>query len=171
MLINQINPCEHAIKINGFFLTLLPLDILYFLLLLILLSDLMHAMPILLPKSLTHSILLLILFRRFENPKKMITNNSALNLPKSLPAGNIKCPVCAISKSTRSSKLLSSQRNPERLEIVAVDLIGPMEVLSYGKSKYVLTFGDIATGYGEAHLLMEKSEAAQFLINCCNLML
>ncbi|KNZ52277.1 uncharacterized protein VP01_362g19 [Puccinia sorghi] len=163
-------------KTNVFFHTLLC-QIIHILLDLCLFLHPMHAMLPFLHKNLNlsrlHSKQAILYWHcimghaGLRTLRKMITNNSDLNLPKSLPAGEIKFPVCVVSKSVQYSKLLSTQRNPECLEIFALDLIGPMEVTSFGISKYVLTFCDTETCYGEAHLLAENSDTALVFIKIC----
>jgi hypothetical protein len=79
--------------------------------------------------------------------RKLIKENLGEGLPNSLPHGSIHCPVCAISKSTALNTLTSTKREIKRMEILAVDLIGPFEVEAVDGSKYLLTLRDSASGY------------------------
>ena len=60
--------------------------------------------------------------------RKIIKGKLGSGLLEQLPAGKIHCPVCAISKSTRINSLASTNWEIERLDIMAVDLIGPFQV-------------------------------------------
>ena len=53
------------------------------------------------------------------------------------------CEGCVFGKMTRALFPKKSQnRASSLLEIVHTDLVGPMQVLTHGGSKYVLTFTD-----------------------------
>ncbi|PLW28436.1 hypothetical protein PCASD_19134 [Puccinia coronata f. sp. avenae] len=81
-----------------------------------------------------------------------------------LPAGKIHCPVCAISKSTRINPLASTNREIERMDILAVDLIGPFQVDSVDGGKYIMTMRDVATGYCFVRVLTHKWEATGHIV-------
>jgi hypothetical protein len=86
-------------------------------------------------------------------------------LPEQLPAGKIHCPVCAISNSMRINPLTSTNQEVERLDIFAVDLIGPFQVDSFNGGKYVMTMRDVATGYCFVRILTHKWEATGHIIS------
>jgi hypothetical protein len=86
-------------------------------------------------------------------------------LPEQLPAGKIHCPVCAISNSMRINPLTSTNQEVERLDIFAVDLIGPFQVDSVNGGKYVMTMRDVATGYCFVRILTHKWEATGHIIS------
>jgi hypothetical protein len=62
--------------------------------------------------------------------RKLIKDKLGSGLLDQLPAGKIHCPVCAISKSTEINPLASTNREIERMDIMAVNLIGPFQVNS-----------------------------------------
>lgn len=78
-----------------------------------------------------------------------------------MPAGSIKCPVCAICKATRTSSLGPSNRHSEKLSVVAVDLMGLFDPPTMSGGKYALTMRDTHTTYSEVKILKDKSEAAE----------
>ncbi|POW03463.1 hypothetical protein PSTT_11084 [Puccinia striiformis] len=85
-------------------------------------------------------------------------------LPEKMPAGTIKCPVCAICKATRKSALGPTNRCSERLSVVCVDLMGPFDPPTLTGGKYALTVRDVYTSYSEVKVLKLKSEAADVLM-------
>jgi hypothetical protein len=86
------------------------------------------------------------------------------SLPTSLPKGEIKCDICARSKSINKNRLSPSDRPVEKLDIITADIIGPFEVETFNKGKYLLTIRDLATGFSEAKVMAEKSQACGYLI-------
>jgi hypothetical protein len=97
--------------------------------------------------------------------RRIIKGRLGSGLPDSLPAGRIHCPVCAISKSTRINPLTSTNREIERLDILAVDLIGPFQVDSVDGGKFIMTMRDVATGYCFVRVLTHKWEATGHIIS------
>jgi transposase InsO family protein len=95
--------------------------------------------------------------------RRMMTKHAALGLPESLPAGNIICPSCMISKSVNRNTLTSDQRTFEPMDAWNVDLIGPFETPALGGGLYVLSMRDIGSGYAEIKILTKKSEALDLL--------
>jgi hypothetical protein len=68
--------------------------------------------------------------------RKIIKEKLGSGLSVDLPAGRIHCPVYAISKRTKFNSLDSTNREVKRLDIMAVDLIGPFQVDSVDVGKY-----------------------------------
>jgi hypothetical protein len=96
--------------------------------------------------------------------QKIIKDKLCSGLLDQLPVGKIHCPVCAISKSTKINPLASTNREIERMDIMAVDLIGPFQVDSVDGGKYVMTMRDVATGYCFVCILTHKWEATGHII-------
>jgi hypothetical protein len=96
--------------------------------------------------------------------RKLAKLKLRVGIPENLPKGDIKCPVCMIDKGTRSNKLLPSYRPVEKLGIIACDLIGPFEIPTFDKGKYILTIRDLSTSYSEIKILKTKGEAAKLLM-------
>jgi hypothetical protein len=96
---------------------------------------------------------------------RIIKGKLGSGLPDHLPAGQIHCPVCAISKSTRINPLASTNRAMESLDILAVDLIGPFHVDSVDGGKYIMTMRDVAMGYCFVCVLAHKQEATRHIIS------
>jgi hypothetical protein len=61
--------------------------------------------------------------------------------------------------STRINPFASINREVERIDIFAVDLIGPFQVDSVEGGKYVMTMRDVANGYCFVCILTHKREA------------
>ncbi|EHS64765.1 uncharacterized protein PGTG_22484 [Puccinia graminis f. sp. tritici CRL 75-36-700-3] len=97
--------------------------------------------------------------------RKLIKEGLGEGLPKSLPHGSIHCPVCAISKSTAINTLSSTKREIKRMEILAVDLIGPFEVEAIDGSKYLLTLRDAASGYCFVKPIKAKSDSNKVIMD------
>ncbi|PLW31227.1 hypothetical protein PCANC_23124 [Puccinia coronata f. sp. avenae] len=93
----------------------------------------------------------------------MIAKHAALGLPDSLPAGDIVCPSCMISKSVNKNTLTSNQRSFEPMDAWNDDLIGPFETPALGGGLYVLSMRDIGSGYAEIKILTKKSKALDSL--------
>lgn len=72
--------------------------------------------------------------------------------------GAIKnCEVCAKGKQTRQKFTASTTECHEKLELIHSDLAGPMENVSYGGAKYMLTFIDDFSKMAFVYFLKEKS--------------
>ncbi|PLW11695.1 hypothetical protein PCANC_18476 [Puccinia coronata f. sp. avenae] len=93
----------------------------------------------------------------------MMVKHAALGLPDSLPAGDIVCPSCMISKSVNKNTLTSDRRSFEPMEAWNVDLIGPFETPALGGGLYVLSMRNIGSSYAEIKILTKKNEALELL--------
>ncbi|KNZ62777.1 hypothetical protein VP01_1224g4 [Puccinia sorghi] len=58
-----------------------------------------------------------------------------LNLPLSLPKGEIKCDVCARGKSLLCNNLSPSGRTLSKLDVITADIVGPFEMLPLCSAK------------------------------------
>jgi hypothetical protein len=81
-----------------------------------------------------------------------------VGLPKGLSIPG-KCEVCEIAKHTHTSFSHEAVRTvKEPFEKVHADLVGPVEVPSYGGHKYALGLTDERTRYRRVYFMKEKSE-------------
>eukprot|EP01018_Ginkgo_biloba_P017412 Gb_00311 [translate_table: standard] len=69
------------------------------------------------------------------------------------------CEGCIYGKHHRDSFPVSKFKAREPLELVHIDLCGPMRTLSMGKPRYFITFIDDYTRKAWVYFLKEKSEA------------
>ncbi|KAI7951308.1 hypothetical protein MJO28_006992 [Puccinia striiformis f. sp. tritici] len=103
--------------------------------------------------------------RKIRNMCKM---GFCLNLPSTLPPGDIKCSTCAIrcaiSKSLLKNRLSTTDRPSPRLSIITTDIIGPFQVPTFNGGLYVLTLRDLGTGYSEAKIMKNKDQACKMVI-------
>ncbi|UYV78316.1 hypothetical protein LAZ67_16000942 [Cordylochernes scorpioides] len=91
---------------------------------------------------------------------KMAKNQSVRGLNCS-PAKPEKCEDCLIGKSYRLPFLQHSHKEEKEimpLDLVHADLMGPLDVLSWGGAKYVLTIIDESTRYTSVFFLKNKGE-------------
>lgn len=77
-----------------------------------------------------------------------------------------KCETCIISKQTRLPFLTERTKAIRPLEIIHVDVCGPLEVLTWDKKKYFLTVLDDFTHFTQVYLLQTKSDVEEILKNC-----
>lgn len=75
------------------------------------------------------------------------------------------CKVCALAKQHRDPFPKSETRSMKVLEIVHTDLCGPMENVSLGGAKYMLTFTDDFSRKTFVYFLKEKSMVAKTFIH------
>ncbi|CAB0001583.1 unnamed protein product [Nesidiocoris tenuis] len=69
------------------------------------------------------------------------------------------CPTCAKGKQARQPFKSSKSRAKNILELVHIDLCGPMETPSFGGKRYMFTIVDDYSRYTHVHFLSHKNEA------------
>jgi len=69
---------------------------------------------------------------------------------------------CIKGKQIKHTKKRAT-RSTQLLEIVHIDICGPLDVNSFGKERYFITFIDDYLHYGYVYLLHEKSQAMDAL--------
>lgn len=69
------------------------------------------------------------------------------------------CEVCAMGKQSRQPFHRSKNESKNILDLIHSDLVGPMETLSIGKAKYIMTFIDDHSKKAFVYFLKYKSEA------------
>ena len=84
-----------------------------------------------------------------------------VGVPKGLSAPS-KCEVCQVAKHTHTSFRKEAVRSPkEPFEMVHADLVGPLEVQSFGGHSYALGLTDERTRYRVLKFMRDKSEVPQ----------
>lgn len=68
------------------------------------------------------------------------------------------CDVCAMGKQSRLPFKKSKSESKQLLELIHSDIVGPMETLSIGKARYLLTFIDDHSRKVFCYFLKHKSE-------------
>ena len=98
----------------------------------------------------------------YSNLARLQSMSTGLNLA----ANDIKaahtgvCEPCAMGKNHRQPFPQSDTKTTKPLELIHMDVCGPMPVSTYGGSKYAATFLDDYTGYGITQLLKTKGDVA-----------
>jgi len=102
---------------------------------------------------------------RFWNTATDIYADGSL-LPKR-PTSHF-CPTCAKYNSKLSiPTTFENTKTSVPFDVVHSDLMGPFQVESVGKYKYMLTFVENTTQYAEVHFLYKKSDATCFIKAFC----
>jgi transposase InsO family protein len=126
------------------------------------------------PEDLTKDEATLLLWHRIFGHaslrviRRLVKQQAAFGLPEKMPAGQLRCPVCAIHKSNRNNVLHRYNRSVKPLEILNVDLMGPFPIETYHKGRYVLTLKDLGSGYNEVKIMTNKSEANKHIVDTIN---
>ena len=101
----------------------------------------------------------------YANLAKLSTMVDGLNLS----AGDITaassgvCEPCAMGKNHRQPFPHSDNKTTKPLELIHMDLCGPMPVSTFGGSKYVATFLDDYSGYSWTKLIKLKSDVTELV--------
>ena len=80
--------------------------------------------------------------KRFGHPSQSLIKDMQEKKKK----GDEPCQVCISSKQTRASHPRNPQRASRPLEIVHMDIVGPMETSWLGGARYLITFLDDHSG-------------------------
>jgi hypothetical protein len=103
----------------------------------------------------------------YSSLKKMMNKGMVEGLPvtaEDVEAAKEICDVCNKTKLTRLPFPASTTKTTAPLELIHMDLCGPMEE-SLGKSKYMATFLDDYSGYSAVVLLKYKSDVYQAIVD------
>ena len=68
------------------------------------------------------------------------------------------CEPCLMGKMTKTPFSRTMERSNDLLEIVYIDVCGPMNIEARGGYRYFLTFTDDLSRYGYIYLMKQKSE-------------
>lgn len=74
---------------------------------------------------------------------------------------SVICETCVKSKQTRLPFKTNDIKTTYPLELIHTDIAGPIDPISYGEKRYVLTFLDDFTHFTVVYLLKNKSEVTQ----------
>lgn len=86
---------------------------------------------------------------------------NGFSMPSDIKAASSElCEPCAMGKIHRQPFPESQTKTAKPLELLHMDVCGPMPVTSFGGSKYIATFLDDYTGYSTVRLLNAKSDVA-----------
>ncbi|XP_057444753.1 uncharacterized protein LOC130736999 [Lotus japonicus] len=103
-----------------------------------------------------------------KSMQKVITEEAIRGLPKlKLGEGRV-CGECQIGKQTKMShKMLQHQTTTKLLELLHMDLMGPMQVESLGGKRYVFVCVDDFSRYTWVDFIREKSDTFEIFKNLC----
>ncbi|XP_057785954.1 uncharacterized protein LOC131003485 [Salvia miltiorrhiza] len=103
-----------------------------------------------------------------RNMKKLVKTDAIRGLPKLVINTKGVCGACQIGKQTHSShKRVSKITTTRILELIHMDLMGPMQVESIGRKKYVLVCVDDFSRFTWVLFLKDKSEAFEKFKTLC----
>ena len=94
-----------------------------------------------------------------RNIKKLIKHDAIKGLPKMSFDKDQVCEACLKGKQTRTSHPMTSTFNTSScFELLHMDLMGPIDVESFGRKKYVLVVADDLSRFTWVEFMHEKSE-------------
>nr|GFB29820.1 putative ribonuclease H-like domain-containing protein [Tanacetum cinerariifolium] len=102
----------------------------------------------------------------FDTINLLLKNDIVVGLPKLKFVKDYLCSSCKLGKGKRKSfhtKLTPSSKR--RLQLLHMDLCGPMRVASINGKRYVLVIVDDYSRYTWTHFLRSKDETAEVLID------
>ena len=89
---------------------------------------------------------------------QLVDNSTGIDLPPNEKQSF--CEACVKGKMHRlPHRSLKEIKSTERLQLVYTDVCGPMQTLSYGGSRYFITFTDDYSCYCKTYFMRKKSEA------------
>ncbi|KAJ9545279.1 hypothetical protein OSB04_024986 [Centaurea solstitialis] len=95
--------------------------------------------------------------QNFKDMNKLVSRRLVSGLPKTRLSKDTLCPACEQGKMKRSShppKMETNCKSP--LDMIHMDLCGPMRVESLGRKKYMLVFVDEFSRYTWLQFLRDK---------------
>ncbi|WJX23069.1 hypothetical protein P8452_12316 [Trifolium repens] len=100
--------------------------------------------------------------------KKAISSEAIRGLPKLKIIEGNKCCECQIGKQVRmSNPMLEHQTTSKVLELLHMDLMGPMQVESLGGKRYAFVMVDDYSRYTWVSFIREKSDAFEAFKELC----
>ncbi|KAJ9558198.1 hypothetical protein OSB04_012812 [Centaurea solstitialis] len=103
--------------------------------------------------------------QNFKDMNKLVSRGLVSGLPETRLSKDTLCPACALGKMKRSShppKLEINCRSP--LDMIHMDLCGPMRIESLARKKYMLVMIDEFSRFTWLEFLRAKSDAADRII-------
>ncbi|GKC19218.1 retrovirus-related pol polyprotein from transposon TNT 1-94, partial [Tanacetum coccineum] len=102
----------------------------------------------------------------FDTINLLLKNDIVIGLPKLKFVKDHLCSSCELGKAKRKSfKTKTTPSSKRRLQLLHMDLCGPMRVESINGKKYVLVIVDDYSRYTWTHFLRSKDETPEVLIN------
>ncbi|GKA11798.1 retrovirus-related pol polyprotein from transposon TNT 1-94 [Tanacetum coccineum] len=102
----------------------------------------------------------------FDTINLLSKNDIVIGLPKLKFVKDHMCSSCELGKYKRKSfKTKTTPSSKRRLQLLHMDLCGPMKVESINGKKYVLVFVDDYSRYTWTHFLRSKDETSEVLID------
>nr|GEW35212.1 hypothetical protein [Tanacetum cinerariifolium] len=102
----------------------------------------------------------------FDAINLLLKNDIVIGLPKLKFIKDHLCSSCKLGKPKRKSfQTKSTPSSKRRLQLLHMDLCGPMRVASINEKKYVLVIVDDYSRYTWTHFLRFKDETPEVLIN------
>ncbi|GKB40357.1 retrovirus-related pol polyprotein from transposon TNT 1-94 [Tanacetum coccineum] len=102
----------------------------------------------------------------FDTINLLLKYDIVIGLPKLKFVKDHLCSSCELGKAKRKSfKTKTTPRSKRRLQILHMDLCGPMRVESFNGKKYVLVIVDDYSRYTWTHFLRSKEETPEVLID------
>ncbi|CAM8966101.1 unnamed protein product [Rhodiola kirilowii] len=103
--------------------------------------------------------------------QKISSEGLVRGIPRVQGELSIVCGDCQIGKQIKVPHKRTTQINTSRpLELLHIDLMGPMQVESYSGKRYVLVCVDDFTRFTWPCFLREKSDAVQAFVQLCTLL-
>lgn len=102
-----------------------------------------------------------------QNLKKLLDISNGMEVNKN-DFNNLEkeCEVCIKSKQVRNPFSTTRSRATRPLEILHIDICGPIEPTTWDEKNYILTILDDFTHYSVVYLLKHKYEATDYLKQC-----
>nr|GEY43764.1 hypothetical protein [Tanacetum cinerariifolium] len=105
-------------------------------------------------------------YLNFDTINLLSKNDIVVGLPKLKFVKDHLCSSCELRKSKRKSfQTKTTPSSKRRLQLVHMDLCGPMRVASINGKKYVLVIVDDYSRYTWTHFLRSKDETPEVLID------
>ncbi|GJT27557.1 putative ribonuclease H-like domain-containing protein [Tanacetum coccineum] len=102
----------------------------------------------------------------FDTINLLSKNDIVIGLPKLKFVKDHLCSSCELGKAKRKSfKTKTTPSSKRQLQLLHMDLCGPMRVESINGKKYVLVIVDDYSRYTWTHFLRSKDETSEVLIN------
>ncbi|CAM8998987.1 unnamed protein product [Rhodiola kirilowii] len=99
---------------------------------------------------------------------KIASDGLVRGIPKVKGELSVVCGDCQIGKQIKVPHKSTTQINTNRpLELLHIDLMGPMQVVSYSGKRYVLVCVDEFSRFTWSSFLREKSDAVQAFVQLC----
>jgi len=104
----------------------------------------------------------------YRNLRKIVNIGAVRGVPKLKPESNEVCGPCQIGKQKKvSHKVLQQISTTQVLELLHMDLMGPMQVESIAGKKYVFVCVDDYSRYTWVDFIREKSDTFEVFKNLC----